>query len=176
MRQTLRDSHLSRIMFVPSHQHTAKKMCYKTQVQIAAETLNILLIYDWPWLHYLTNLIGSRSAHHCWLLNTEQQWKSVSPSKHVSRKLTFRVLAPSALTVSFLTSPRGMVSIYRNLIKIFWENRHFVFWGPCEGPLFFGTGMFMFIGHRPVTDKLLNTEYEQNPSNHSAAGGAHIHT
>jgi hypothetical protein len=36
--------------------------------------------------------------------------------------------------------------------------------------------MFIFTGHPPMTDKLLNTEYEGNPSDRSGPNEAHIHT
>lgn len=37
--------------------------------------------------------------------------------------------------------------------------------GTAEWP----SGMFIFTGHRPMTDKLLNTDYELNPFNRSGA-------
>jgi hypothetical protein len=36
--------------------------------------------------------------------------------------------------------------------------------------------MFMFLGHRPRTDKRLYTEYEQNPSKHSTVRKLYIRT
>jgi hypothetical protein len=82
------------------------------------------LTYDWPWLYYLTNLIGSRLAHHCWSLNTEQQR---NPSHHQGTFLENwhfgfwpHARCHSSDDITHAELFREMVSIYRNLTKTLW--------------------------------------------------------
>jgi hypothetical protein len=56
------------------------------------------------------------------------------------------------------------------------ENIANLFWGHIWRYPICGARTFICIGHRPMTERLLNTEYEQNPSKCSGANEAQIHT
>jgi hypothetical protein len=62
------------------------------------------------------------------------------------------------------------------LLEPFSRISQFCVLGPISRAPIFGAGMFIFAGHRHVMNKLLNTEYEQNPSGRSGASETHIHT
>jgi hypothetical protein len=98
-------------------------------------------IYDWPWLRYLGNEICC-----CWIMNTTEICLT---DIHVSRfeDIYISVLGPQCAYRCFLEIPhmrfllRRMVFINcrdfsRNRRCDFRESRHFVFWGPSDGPLF----------------------------------------
>lgn len=76
---------------------------------------------------------------------------------------------------SHTTLFREMFSVsYRNSIKALtnlWHQSTF-----CFGGLSWRARMFIFIGHRAMTNELLNTEQEYNPCNRSDSSEAHTHT
>lgn len=52
-------------------------------------------------------------------------------------------------------------------IRAVFEKLHFVSYALFKGFFIFGYRIFMFVGHRPVTSKFLNTEYDWKRSIHS---------
>jgi hypothetical protein len=67
---------------------------------------------------------------------------------------------------------------YLNLIKIvddIFKEIAFVFWAHTKVTLFLDLGC-SYSRYRPVMDKLLNTEYEYNPSKQLGASKAHSHS
>jgi phosphohistidine phosphatase SixA len=72
---------------------------------------------------------------------------------------------------------KEMVSkIKSKSIKLFLRKLPLNFGGSTEEPKRFDLERLTLIGHRPMMEKLMNTEYEQNPSNRSGASEAHINT
>jgi hypothetical protein len=136
------------------------------------------LLLDWPWLHYHWNENDCCSSDHCWMLNTDQHW---TPTGYASfEKINISLLGPQCTYRYFLED-----TIYSDL---FWVMMSINCWTAtkivgvvlekiailCWGLIWWASNYN--IRQQPTTDKLFNTKYEQNPSNHSDAIGGHIYT
>jgi hypothetical protein len=102
-----------------------------------------------------------------------------------SSKLAFRVWVASEHTINYLRynlctfilgdGPHTLLTFNQNFWSPFRENDNSVWGVPRDGSLF-GARMFIFIGHRPMMDKIITAAYEPNPSNSSGANHGRTHT
>jgi hypothetical protein len=120
------------------------------------------LISDWPWLRCLGNEIDSCSVNQLWSLNTEQRLNLCSPYSGFSIS-TFCFWASSVrgIYLSWMQHtqlylekwpPQNYWHLIKIVLSVFKKIMVVCFGAHLKGH-WFGDAMFIFMGHRPMTDK-----------------------